>query len=442
MKKLFVLSIISLMMISVNFGQKPSIDLSFTSVNDTAWIQMDSIRLVNRTLGGDTVLYYPDTVLSVNYVGISEISNKMKGFQVFQNYPNPVTNQTKITMFVPEKDNISVIVADMLGRIILKSSRTLDKGMHAFRFTPGGGNLYFFTAQWRGNNSSIKILQAGGNPGGSKSLEYIGGEYTSPQTMIKKTIQGFVFNPGDELLYIGYAGGLQSGFLDKPEESHAYAFQFATNIPCPGTPLVEYEGKVYNTIQIFSQCWLKENLNVGIMINGMVEMTDNGIIEKYCYYNDTNRCNQYGGLYQWDEMMTYSTQSGAQGICPPDWHLPSDEEWKVLEGAVDSLYEIGDPIWNLYGLRGFNAGTNLKSTTGWSGIGNGSGLFMFAGLPGGYRYSDGYFYYTNLHALWWSSTDGNATSAWNRYLSYNNPIVDRDFGNNKGFGFSVRCIKD
>ncbi len=52
-------------------------------------------------------------------------------------------------------------------------------------------------------------------------------------------------------------------------------------------------------------------------------------------------------LYQWEEMMQYTTQQGAQGICPPGWHLPTDEEWKVLEGAVDSQYGIGDPEWDI-----------------------------------------------------------------------------------------------
>jgi uncharacterized protein (TIGR02145 family) len=122
----------------------------------------------------------------------------------------------------------------------------------------------------------------------------------------------------------------------------SYTFQFATNIPCPGMPTVEYEGQVYNTIQIFSQCWLKENLNVGMMIPEAKDQSNNGIIEKYCYNNEPDSCAKYGGLYRWDEMMQYTTQQGTQGICPPGWHLPTDEEWKVLEGAVDSQYGIGD----------------------------------------------------------------------------------------------------
>ena len=53
--------------------------------------------------------------------------------------------------------------------------------------------------------------------------------------------------------------------------------------PCPGTPTVTYYGKTYNTVQIGNQCWLKENLDVGTMINtnsSSNKQTNNGIIEK------------------------------------------------------------------------------------------------------------------------------------------------------------------
>lgn len=172
-------------------------------------------------------------------------------------------------------------------------------------------------------------------------------------------------------------------------------------------------------------------------------MEDNDTIEKYCYGNNHTNCENYGGLYIWDEMMQYSTQQGIQGICPPDWHIPTDEEWKILEGVADSQYGIGNQIWNIYGLRGYDAGKNLKTTSGWSGNGNGTDLFGFSGLPGGgYLYNTGNFYYIGLVNLYWTSTEGNTSSAWNRYFKYDTPAVDRDYGDNKGFGFNVRCIRN
>jgi uncharacterized protein (TIGR02145 family) len=236
----------------------------------------------------------------------------------------------------------------------------------------------------------------------------------------------------------------ESGILDSPVTNETYSLEFATNIPCPGTPTVTYEGQVYNTIQIFSQCWVKENLNVGTMIPGAQEMSNNSVTEKYCYDNNPDSCTKYGGLYQWQEMMQYTTTQGAQGICPPGWHLPTDEEWKVLEGAVDSQYGIGDPEWDKEGeLRGFDAGLNLKSIGGWYYEGNGSNLFGFSGLPGGYRSYDGSFYVVGKFGWWWASTEDDSIPAWSWYrgLRYDMADVIRWVSLKEG-GSSVRCLRD
>lgn len=441
-KKIFLIALFA----SVSFvlySQRSTLDLTFTAVNNIAYVQLESIKIMNRTRGGDTILYYPDTVLSIYDVGIPDISKGDNAFQVFQNYPNPVADQTTISLYVPDKDRVDLIVTDILGRLILQSDRVLDKGIHNFRFTPGGANLYFFTARWRGNSSSIKILQSGVYSGGTTTLEYTDCEDSSPQLKVSKAIQDFFYSPGDELLYMGYANGFESGMLDVPEESQTYTFQFTTNIPCPGTPIVEYEGQIYNTIQVFSQCWLKENLNVGTMITRTMEQSNNGTIEKYCYYNEPDSCAKYGGLYQWDEMMQYTTQQGVQGICPLGWHLPTDEEWKVLEGAVDSQYGIGDNIWDYLGHRGYEAWTNLKTTSGWNNDGNGTDLFGFSGLPGGYLLSDGSFYNVGFTGCWWTSTELDDIYKFelSRVLICDIPGVYRNAHYGE-YGFSVRCLRD
>ena len=79
-------------------------------------------------------------------------------------------------------------------------------------------------------------------------------------------------------------------------------------------------------------------------------------------YNSEFYCDINGGLYQWDEMMEYGSTPAIQGICPQGWHLPTDNEWKYLEGTVDSQYGIGNSDWNFTGWRGDDAGGNLKDT--------------------------------------------------------------------------------
>ena len=443
MKTKFFHSVTAILLIISAFGQKSTLELAFTAIDSAAYMQLDSIKVMNITQGEDTILYWPDTTLILDYqVGISDTKNSNSNFQVFQNYPNPVIEYTTISLQIPEQDKVNIVITDILGRIILEDCRILNKGKNFFRFLPGNEKQYFFTAQYNRENSSIKMLHTRIHSDLECSLEYIGNEGTSVHSKRTEDIQNFIFNFGDELLLIGYNDTLQSGMLNTPSTSDTITFQFATNIPCPGMPMVNYGGKEYPTIQIFNQCWLKENLNIGTLINGSDEMTNNGVLEKYCYHNDTNNCSAFGGLYQWNEMMQYETEEGIQGICPAGWHIPKDEEWKILEGSADSHYKIGDQIWSTYGLRGHDAGVNLKTQSEWFDNGNGTDQFGFSGLPGGYRYSNGFFYFKRRNALWWTSTEGNTNSAWNRYLSYNNPKVDRDYGDNKGFSFSVRCIRN
>ena len=92
--------------------------------------------------------------------------------------------------------------------------------------------------------------------------------------------------------------------------------------PCAGLPTVTLAGKIYNTSQIGTQCWLRENLDIGTRIDAAVEQTGNGTIEKYCYDNLDANCTIYGGLYQWNEMMQYTTLVN-QGLCPSGWHVPT-----------------------------------------------------------------------------------------------------------------------
>ena len=120
-------------------------------------------------------------------------------------------------------------------------------------------------------------------------------------------------------------------------------------LPC-GQQTVNYMGKIYNTVEIGEQCWLKENLDAGTMIasnDSSDWQTDNGIIEKYCYNNDPANCNTYGGLYNWYEAMNYDTTEGSKGICPDGWHIPTLADVQELQDFVKNqaakLVAAGEP---------------------------------------------------------------------------------------------------
>ena len=208
--------------------------------------------------------------------------------------------------------------------------------------------------------------------------------------------------------------------------------------PCPGSPTVtDSDGNVYNTVLIGSQCWMEENLRVGTRIDGSVNMEDNGTIEKYCQNNDPVNCEVFGGLYQWNEMMQYTTQQGVQGICPTGWHLPTDVEWKQLEMQLGMSQSEADGT----DMRGTDEGKKLKSTSGWFQNGNGINSSGYTALPAGYRDAWGSLYGLSEGCFWWTSTETSTLKSWYHGLGYYSDGVLRreDY---KDTGLSIRCIKD
>jgi uncharacterized protein (TIGR02145 family) len=85
----------------------------------------------------------------------------------------------------------------------------------------------------------------------------------------------------------------------------------------------------------------------------------------------------------------------------------------------------------------------MKATTLWqpsSGITN-TNSSGFTGLPGGFRYYYGSFYFIGNYGFWWSSSEYDSTFAWNRFLGYNTGYATRAT-NYKKNGSSVRCLRD
>jgi len=439
MKKLnsFII-FLAVVIITTAYGQRPTINLTFTGVNNTSYFQLSSIKVKNLTQGGDTVLYYPDTVLTLNYVGINEKPDLPNGFTVMQNFPNPVAEQTSINLYVPQNDLVSLTISDAFGRRIHTSCKFLEKGYHSFLLTPPGEGLYLFSASCNGTSITIKILAVATGSKRYCSFEYAGSIPGDAPLKSVSSSQEFLFSIGDELMFIGHVDELESGFIDSPETSQDYVFQFATNIPCPGLDSLLYEGQWYHTIQIFSQCWLKENMNAGIMIPSSQAQINNDIIEKYCMGEDEYYCNIVGGLYFWDEMMKYTNENGGQGICPVGFHVPDDLEWQILEGAVDSLYEIGGTEWKVNGWRGMDAGGNLKQAGAelWEYPNTGAtDAYGFTVIPGGY-FVQGGFWGLGYKTYLWSS---NPSQRFYRNMDWNQAMIQRNAGGG-GVAISVRCI--
>jgi len=117
------------------------------------------------------------------------------------------------------------------------------------------------------------------------------------------------------------------------------------------------DGEVYKTVTIGTQTWFAENLRTTLYTDSseIKNITENSewkstTIGAFCWYNnDIANKNQYGALYN-----GYSVNTG--NLCPSGWHVPTDDDWKILEKQLGMNQNEIDNIK----LRGTIQGNVLK----------------------------------------------------------------------------------
>jgi uncharacterized protein (TIGR02145 family) len=218
-----------------------------------------------------------------------------------------------------------------------------------------------------------------------------------------------------------------------------------------GGTITDVENNVYNTVKIGTQVWMSENLKTTKYNDGTTaipNITDNTAwaaltTGAYSWYNnDVTNKNSYGALYNWyavdNNAATKAASNGGKNVCPTGWHVPTDAEWTTLTTYLtNSGYG--------YGGSGSNIGKSIAATSGWTAsetagtIGNdqaSNNSSGFAGFPDGSRIYDGTYSSIGTSGYWWSSTE-----AYYRAMTFRYSNVSSG-SNSKGYGFSVRCLRD
>lgn len=205
----------------------------------------------------------------------------------------------------------------------------------------------------------------------------------------------------------------------------------------------DVDGNYYRIVQIGSQWWMAENLATTSYNDGSAipNITDKATwqaddIGAYCWYNNdyVSYGQEYGALYNYKAVATGM-------LCPNGWHVPSDSEWKVLEGYL-GMSSSEQERYNDF--RGTDEGGKLKEagTQHWeapnTGATNESG---FSALPGGARSGNAEFNGMNGNTFLWTSTPHTDDVSWYRSLSKSKSGIGRSGAFNY-WGMYIRCIKD
>ncbi len=231
--------------------------------------------------------------------------------------------------------------------------------------------------------------------------------------------------------------------------AYGSSVSFTTSLNIITGTITDIQGNQYKTVTIGTQTWMAENLRTTQFRNGDNIVTtspptlnitsESTPIYQWVYNGNDSNLTAYGRLYTW-----YAATDG-RGLCPTGWHLPTDDEWTVLQtymiangfnfdGSTD-LNKIAkalsvDSLWFTsasIGAIGFEMNTNNSS--------------KFSAPPGGFRYDDGAFYYKGSEGHFWSATDFGTQYPKARQLFYDfsNLINESKY---KKYGLSVRCVAD
>jgi len=206
----------------------------------------------------------------------------------------------------------------------------------------------------------------------------------------------------------------------------------------------DIEGNSYKTIQIGNQIWMAENLKATKYNDGtkIPEIQDPAIWlttkeSALCFSQTQNTIDSEKKeiLYNWFAV-------SSEKLCPMGWHVPSDQDWMILEKEVG----LAEDLIQTVGARGWGSKIDGKLKSAEKGLwqvdrdyySNETG---FTAVPGGYRTHTGTFQFQKQFAYWWSSSSESENFAWKRNLSYYRDIINRNTML-KNSGLCVRCIQD
>jgi uncharacterized protein (TIGR02145 family) len=367
--------------------------------------------------------------------------------------------------------------------------------------TDASGGGHSISYQWRRSGTSSAILTGSAATYAlhSDSLNYAAMGTYSLNRYAKNDVcnTGWVASGGTHVLIVNNPDPDQGAcWFPKPPPLMAFPdFPSSYSAGTYVTLTDDRDGNTYVVIKLGAMWVMAQNLNFQdnlIWIGESRSSFPSGAFwcpsrNQSSTSSDKLTCNVWGALYNWETAMMVdgnwsnenknsttwyesacsnktvsgNTNNGGlgatkRGICPRNWHVPTDEEW----GRLLNEMETGTKNHNAQGSwAGTNAGARAKSKCAcpdskpdcaagadnlwhYNAVNAGTDEYGFRVLPTGIRYYDGtYFKYLGWSAFFWSSSCADRNYVWMRNFDFDRSTVYRNTATRLS-GFSVRCVRD
>lgn len=236
--------------------------------------------------------------------------------------------------------------------------------------------------------------------------------------------------------------------------------EFTPENPCgSATTVSDHQGNTYGVVAVGTQCWTKQNMKCTTLPSGATLTSTSEATYLPYYTTTTGTVNDWSYTeyyYNWAAAMAitglsentpydYSTE-GVRGICPEGWHLPTAADWDVMNNYLNNIPML------VCGSEAYNVAKNIAATSGWLSYKayecqpgynqSENNSTDFTAYPAGwFNAFTNSFQHQGANAYFWTSTQGNNTTADTRSLSFDFPAIGGDLYM-KNFALSVRCLKN
>ena len=168
MKKCFSLLLFLLLTI-FQYSQTISINGNVKDLKGNTPIENAKVQIKNLQNGSiDSI--FSDAIGNWQYDVLTSVVNESiylpNSLEVYQNFPNPFNPSTKINFSIPSNENITILVHDILGRLVDQKHAFLSSGNYVIDwFSKGSAGVYFYTISYGNQSITKKMIQLDGGNG-------------------------------------------------------------------------------------------------------------------------------------------------------------------------------------------------------------------------------------------------------------------------------------